>query len=81
MSFALRSAAIARLILDESLLLHCTRQCKRLSAFPTAREAFVNSFPSPEKFLFCTDKIEPIEWQDLVPRLRIGDCFEIHLPR
>ena len=40
----------------------------------------INSFPSLEKFLFCTDKIEFIEWQDLVPRLRIGDCFEIHLP-
>ena len=29
-------------------------------------------FPSPEKFLFCTDEIESIEWQELVPRLRIG---------
>ena len=47
-------------------------------ALPSARETFVNSFPSPEKFLFCTDKIESIEWLDLVPRLRIGDCFEIH---
>ena len=36
---------------------------------------------SPVKFLFCTDKIDSIEWQDLVPRLHIGDCFEIHLPR
>ena len=32
-----------------------------------------------EVFLFCTDKIESIEWQDLVPRLRIGACFEIHI--
>ena len=36
-------------------------QCIWLSAFPTARETFVNSFPSPEKFLLCTDKIESIE--------------------
>ena len=56
------------------------RLCKLLFAFLTARETFVNSFPSPEKSLFCTDKIESIEWQDLVPRLRIGDCCEIHLP-
>ena len=34
-------------------------------------------FPSHEKFLFSTDKIESIEWLDLEPRLRIGDCFEI----
>ena len=52
---------------------------KSLSAFLTARESFVNSFPFPEKFLFDTDKIESIEWQDLVPRLRIGRCFEIHI--
>ena len=53
---------------------------KRLSAFPTTRETFVNSFPSREKFSFCTDKIVSMEWRDLVPRLRIGDCFEIRLP-
>ena len=54
-------------------------QCKWLSAFLTSRATFFNSFPAPEKFLFCTDKMESIEWPDLVPRLRIGDCFEIHL--
>ena len=43
-------------------------QCKWLSAFPTVREAFVNSSPSPEKFLFCTDKIESSEWLNFVPR-------------
>ena len=41
---------------------------------------FANSCPSPVKSLCCTDKIESIEWQDLVPRQRTGDCFEIHLP-
>ena len=41
-------------------------QCKWLSAVLTARDTFVNSFPSPEKFLFYTDKIDSIEWQDLV---------------
>ena len=36
------------------------------------------SFPSPEKFSFCTDEIESIEWLDLVPRQRTGDCSVIH---
>ena len=43
--------------------------------FSDGSRNFVNSFPSPEKFLFCAEKIESIEWQDLVPLLRIGDCF------
>ena len=43
----------------------------RLSALPTARETFLNSFPSLEKLLFCTDEIESIERLDLVARLRI----------
>ena len=55
-------------------------RCKLLLAFLTAQEMFVTSFPFPEKFLLCTDKTESIEWQGLVPRLRTGDCFEIHLP-
>ena len=38
----------------------------------------VNSCPSPEKFLFCTDKLESIGWQDLAPRQRTGDCSVIH---
>ena len=45
--------------------------CKWLSAFQSARETFVNFFPSPEKFLFCTGTTESIEWQNLVPRLSI----------
>ena len=49
--------------------------------FTDGSRIFPNSFPSPEKFSFCTDKIESIEWQDLVPRQRIGECFDIHLPR
>ena len=36
---------------------------------------------SPEKFWFCTEKIVSFEWLNLAPRLRIGDCFEIHLLR
>ena len=43
----------------------------------SARETVENSFPSPEKFSVCTDMIVSIEWQNLVPRLRICDCFEI----
>ena len=33
-----------------------------LSAFQTARETFVNFFPSTEKFWFCTDKTGSIRW-------------------
>ena len=50
------------------------------SAFPTARETFINSLPFPEKFSFYKDQIVSTEWLDSVPHLRIGDCFEIHLP-
>ena len=50
-----------------------------MMAFPTARESFVNSFPSPEKFWFYKGMIVSVEWLNLVPQLRIGDCFEIHL--
>ena len=54
---------------------------KWLLAFLTDRETFVNTFPSPEKFWFYRGVIVSIEWLNLVPRLRVGDCFEIHLPR
>ena len=30
------------------------------------------------KFWFCTGTPGSIEWLDPAPRLRIGDCFEIH---
>ena len=46
----------------------------------TARQTYVNSFPSPEKFRFCTDKTVSMEWLNLVPRRRTGDCFDIHSP-
>ena len=55
-------------------------QCKWLSAFLTARGTFVNCFPSPVKSLFCTDRTEPTEWQDLEQRQRIGDCLLIRIP-
>ena len=48
------------------ILMNC--QCKFLLAFVTVRETFVNSFPSPEKFLLGTEKTESMEWQDLTPR-------------
>ena len=38
-------------------------------------------FRKLEEFSFCTEKSESIKWVDLEPRQRIGDCFEIHLPR
>ena len=34
---------------------------------------------SYEPFFFSTDKIETIEWQDLVPRQRTDDCLWIHI--
>ena len=37
-------------------------------------------FPSRTKSLFCTDKIESTEWQDLEPQQRTGDCLLIHIP-
>ena len=37
-------------------------QCKQLLASVTAPEIFVDSFPSPEKLLFCTDMLGSIEW-------------------
>ena len=40
---------------------------------------FNKLFPSRVRILFCTDKIESIEWQDLAPRQRTDDCFEIHI--
>ena len=43
---------------------------KLLLALLTTQETFVNYFPSPEKFFVLH------EWQDLVPRQHIDDCFE-----
>ena len=47
----------------------------------SAPRTFVSSFPFPEKFLFCTDRIVSTEWRDLVPRQWTGDCSEIHFLR
>ena len=42
-------------------------------------KSFVNFFPSLEKFSFCME--DWIQWvTNLVPRLRIGDFFEVHHP-
>ena len=48
-------------------------QCRRLAACLTTLFRLLRSF--------CFARIGLNEWQDLVPRLRVGDCFEIHLPR
>ena len=53
-------------------------QSQVLSAFLTARETSVNSFPSPEKFSFYKDNIESIEWPNPAPEQRICDRFGIH---
>ena len=44
------------------------------------QEFWQTSVPSPEKFLFCADRIESIEWQDLEQRQITGDCSVIHIP-
>ena len=36
-------------------------------------------FPSVRRS-FAWMRLNPIEWKDLVPRLRTGDCSVIHLP-
>ena len=38
-------------------------------------------FPSLVRFLFYSDRIDSIEWQDPAPRQRAGDCLWIHIPR
>ena len=64
-------------------------------AFPNSIELFVqtafgacdgsknfNKFvPSLVRFLFYSDRIDSIEWQDPAPRQRAGDCLWIHIPR
>ena len=47
----------------------------------TALGTFVDSSPSPANFCFHTDKIVSIEWRDVVPRQRTGDCSGIHFLR
>ena len=52
----------------------------QLSVLATVPRILISSFPSHVMILFCTDMIESIEWQDLVPRQRTGDCLWIHIP-
>ena len=47
--------------------------CIQLSVCATAPKNFTKFFPSHVRILFCTDKIESIEKQDLAPRQRTGD--------
>ena len=60
-------------------ILGCCR-CKWLFGFLVGSRNFCKRFLFPEKFCFCTDEIESIEWQDLVPWQRLGDCLLIHIP-
>ena len=53
----------------------------QLMVCATAPRIPKNFSPSHVKILFCTDKIESIEYQDLVPRQRTGDCLLIHIGR
>ena len=40
----------------------------------------INFFPCHVQTLYSKDKIESVEWQDLAPRQRTGDCLQIHVP-
>ena len=57
---------------------HCLYM--QLSVCATAPRILTNFSPSHVKILFCTDKIESIEWQDLAQQQRTGDCSVIHPP-
>ena len=46
--------------------------------FSDGSRNFRKSLPFPEEFPFCTDKVDSVEWLDLVQRLSIDDCYEIH---
>ena len=53
--------------------------CEWLLVSSSAPRTFVSSFLFPEKFWFCTDKVEFIEMQNFVPLQRVDDCFEIRI--
>ena len=54
---------------------------RQLSVRATVPKMLISFFLSHKKILFCTDKTESTEWQDLGPRQRICDCAVIHNPR
>ena len=73
---------------DDSMIdLHMLSQiplscrCKQLLVCVTAPRMLTNFSPSHVMSLICTDEIESIEWQDLVPQQRTSDCLFIHIPR
>ena len=69
----------SKIILDMLCKFQVIDSINDFSAFPTARETLVHSFPSPEKIWFHTGMIVSIEAPNLVPRLHISDCFEIQI--
>ena len=52
--------------------------CIQLPVCATTPRFLINFVQSHVKILFYTDKIESMEWQDLVSRQRTGVCFVIH---
>ena len=54
-------------------------QCKWLSALLSTRKTSATPFRLLGSFCFYTDTTGSIEWLNLVPRLRIRDCFEIRI--
>ena len=53
--------------------------CFQLSVSVTVPRVKKTFFRLIWTFFFSTDKIETIEWQDLVPRQRTDDCLWIHI--
>ena len=70
---------------DSMISLHMLSQipssclCIQLSVCATSPRILTSFFQSHAGIMFCTDKIESTEWQDLVPRRRTGDCLWIHI--
>ena len=81
--FACRECVSRRSSLACVWLKRTALETVRISLLAPAMDqgTFVNSFPSPEKFVFCTDEIESIVYQNFAPRQRIDDCFVLHPPR
>ena len=51
----------------------------QLLVLATVPRIKISFFPCHVQTLYYKDKIESVEWQDLAPRQRTGDCLQIHV--
>ena len=70
------SSKLSATVQQTYLLLFCVPLFQQ---YHSSQIDVVSKFDDSMIDFHSTDKIESIQWQDLEPRLRIGDCFEIHL--